>query len=121
MDYREGPMVSVREFCEIYEIAVPIKKEVCPVCEGHGIHVNPAIDSHGVSSEEFWDDPDFGEDYFSGRYDVRCNRCQGLRVVDTIDFENCPPGTEDLWNEYQNDVYEHRAEMAAEMRMMGVY
>ena len=60
MDYREGPMVSVREFCEIYEIAVPIKKEVCPVCEGHGIHVNPAIDSHGISSEEFWDDPDFG-------------------------------------------------------------
>jgi hypothetical protein len=41
--------------------------------------------------------------------------------VDTIDFENCPPGTEDLWDEYQNDVYEHRAEMAAEMRMMGVY
>ncbi len=22
MDYREGPMVSVREFCEIHEIAV---------------------------------------------------------------------------------------------------
>ncbi len=62
MDYREGPMVSVREFCEIHEIAVPIKKEVCPVCEGHGIHVNPAIDSHGISSEEFWDDPDFGGD-----------------------------------------------------------
>ena len=121
MDYREGPMVPVREFCEIHELRLPLKKEVCPVCEGHGTHVNPAIDSHGISSEEFWDDPDFEEGYFSGRYDVRCNRCQGLRVVDTIDFENCPPGTEDLWNEYQNDVYEHRAEMAAEMRMMGVY
>ena len=62
-------------------IRIKIKFEVCPTCEGKGTHVNPSIDAHGISAEEFDDDPDFRGDYFSGRYDQPCNECGGQRVV----------------------------------------
>ena len=54
---------------------------VCPTCAGHGTHVNPSIDAHGIGREEFDEDPYFEEAYFSGMYDVTCNQCNGLRVV----------------------------------------
>ena len=62
------------------------KFEVCPRCNGEGKHVNPAIDSHGLSREDFDADPDFEEDYFSGVYDVECYECKGLRVVKVPDW-----------------------------------
>ena len=55
--------------------------EVCPLCEGKGTHVNPSIDSGGISGEDFARDPDFYEDYVNGVYDVPCNECNGKRVV----------------------------------------
>ena len=57
---------------------------VCPLCEGKGKHVNPSIDSCGLSREDFDNDPQFEEDYFSGAYDVECYECEGARVVPVI-------------------------------------
>jgi hypothetical protein len=57
------------------------KYRVCPVCDGEGTYVNPAIDSHGLSSEELEEDPEFAERYFAGGFDVRCKCCDGRRVV----------------------------------------
>jgi hypothetical protein len=54
---------------------------VCPVCDGEGKTVNPAIDCQGLTAEDFAEDPDFAEDYRSGAYDVRCGGCGGQRVV----------------------------------------
>lgn len=54
---------------------------ICPVCLGEGSTVDPAIDCHGISAEEFREDPDFAEEYFAGTYDVVCAGCEGLRVV----------------------------------------
>lgn len=68
-----------------FRVAFPVKKEVCYRCRGKGVHVNPAIDGHGISPEEFADDPDFAESYFRGDYDVSCERCNGDRVIDTVD------------------------------------
>ncbi len=65
-------------------LTVPAKFVVCEVCDGKGTHVNPSIDSHGISSEEFAEDPDFFEDYRSGVYDVACSSCGGLRVVPEV-------------------------------------
>ena len=50
----------------VEEIELPVKMAVCPRCDGKGTHVNPAIDGHGISPEEFRDDPEFGEAYFRG-------------------------------------------------------
>jgi len=63
------------------EVEVPFKWEVCSLCNGNGKHVNPSIDAHGITSEEFAEDPEFFNDYRSGIYDVACYECAGLRVV----------------------------------------
>lgn len=64
------------------------KFEVCPRCEGRGKIVNPSIDGHGLSQEDFDQDPDFEEAYFAGRYDIACTECRGLRVVDVYSAES---------------------------------
>ena len=63
----------------------PCTFEVCGTCQGRGTHVNPSIDAHGISREEFDEDPDFRDDYMSGLYDIQCNECQGRRVVPVVD------------------------------------
>jgi len=68
------------------EFAVfPCKFEVCSTCQGRGTHVNPSIDSGGISSEDFYDDPDFAADYMGGVYDVCCYECGGRNVSPVID------------------------------------
>jgi hypothetical protein len=72
----------------IHEIEMPIKWEVCGLCNGRGAHVNPNIDYNGLTAEDFAEDPDFAENYFSGRYDQTCNECCGRTTVPVID-NNC--------------------------------
>lgn len=55
--------------------------EVCGRCGGTGVHVDPSIDGRGLSAEDFAEDPDFEQGYFSGVYDVQCSECRGQRVV----------------------------------------
>jgi hypothetical protein len=59
---------------------------VCPICEGKGKYVNPSIDSHGLSAEDFAEDPDFAEDYFRGTYDIVCKCCAGRNVVGKLRY-----------------------------------
>lgn len=54
---------------------------VCPICRGEGKTVNPDIDSNGLTRDDFYDDPDFAQDYVSGVYDISCRACEGKRVV----------------------------------------
>lgn len=70
----------------VEEIELPTTMEVCHTCEGKGTTVNPAIDGHGISSEEFAEDPDFAEAYFRGDYDVQCRTCGGRNVVPEVDW-----------------------------------
>src|SRR5512146_1402066 len=63
------------------EREIPVEFQMCDLCEGKGKHVNPGVDQHGISPEEFAEDPDFYEDYRSGVYDVACYKCGGRRVV----------------------------------------
>ena len=50
---------------------------ICPVCNGDGTTVNPAIDSNGISTTELYEDPEFHADYMSGVYDQNCAACDG--------------------------------------------
>lgn len=54
---------------------------ICDCCRGAGKHVNPSVDGHGLSREDFDQDPDFAEAYFSGGYDVSCAECGGTGKV----------------------------------------
>lgn len=85
-------MTAVVELDEDEEtVEVPIKFEVCPTCEGKGSHVNPSIDAGGLTAEDFYEDPDFAEEYMNGTYDVSCYGCKGERVVPVIDEDKADP------------------------------
>ena len=95
-------------------LTVYLRWAVCPLCDGKGHHVNPSIDANGLSAEDFAEDPDFREDYFSGTYDVPCYQCGGLRVVVEPDPDRNLPETlaaydrqaEEAWNCARERVYE---------------
>lgn len=68
---------------------------VCPTCQGQGTHVNAAIDSQGLTAEDFeYAGPEFAEDYFSGVYDVTCAECGGRRVVPRCAHPTCDRAAE---------------------------
>jgi len=95
----------------------PAKYDVCPNCDGKGKYVNPSIDSNGLSSEDFAEDPDFREDYFSGRYDIQCRSCNGRNVI-------LVPATKEgqkVVDAILEEEWGYRAEVAAERRACGYY
>jgi len=85
---------------------IPAIFEVCGTCDGKGKHVNPSIDSNGLSAEDFDEDPDFRENYFSGMYDVPCNECHGKRVVPAPDYNRM---TEEQKKNVEEAIESHHA------------
>lgn len=68
---------------------------ICPACEGEGTTVNPSIDAHGLTSEDFAEDPDFAEDYRGGRYDQRCAACNGTGKLRESEVEELHDAADD--------------------------
>lgn len=105
------------------EHSFPSKKEVCPRCNGEGKHVNPNVDGHGITAEEWeqdWDD-ESREMYFSGGYDVMCEECHGHNVVDVPDESRFSSQDKKVWEIYlrvQKDLHDLAREERAE-RLMG--
>jgi len=69
------------------DVLVTCHFKICPTCDGKGTHVNPSIDSNGITAEEWdrdWSYED-RENYVSGFYDVDCYECCGKRVVPVPD------------------------------------
>lgn len=66
-------------------VTFPAVYVVCDVCEGKGKHVDPAIDAHGITEDEYstWS-IDEQEAYFHGGYDIDCMTCKGRRVLAVI-------------------------------------
>lgn len=80
-------IITGNEDEDVY-IAFQCKMEVCSTCCGTGKHVNPSIDSHGITASEWaeeWDE-EGREAYLSGAYDVTCYECGGSNVVPIL----CP-------------------------------
>jgi hypothetical protein len=100
---------------EEVETWLPFKYEACDVCDGKGKHVDPAIDSHGLSREDFDEDPDFEESYFRGDYDVTCHQCGGKNVYPVLDEERFN-GEQREAMERLRDMRRMDAEYAAECR-----
>ena len=80
------------DFVERYieENKLPWEYEVCDRCDGHGTHWNPAF-CDGITEEERyenWDDESW-DDLMTGKYDVPCEECHGLRVVKVVSEVNC--------------------------------
>jgi hypothetical protein len=99
------------------EVVIPTKWVLCDLCEGTGTHVNPAIDCNGLTAEDFYDDPDFAEDYRNGVYDVTCNRCCGRTTIRVPDYDSMTERDREALRQHQEAEAEMRAERLAEIRM----
>lgn len=99
-----------------WEETVHMRFAVCGTCEGRGTHVNPNIDRGGIPGSAFAEDPDFAEDYWSGRYDVTCFECEGARVV-PVPSKNNDPSVLARISDMIEGHHEMLSEMAAERRM----
>lgn len=99
------------------EVEVDVVFEVCSLCHGKGTHVNPAIDAGGLTRDDFNDDPDFYQEYRSGRYDVRCAECNGHNVVPTISPDADPEIAKRIQKKIQDD--HDYAHLCAMERAMG--
>lgn len=97
---------------DVETLVLPAKWQICSRCNGNGTHVNPSIDGHGITSEEWendWD-PEEREGYFRGDYDIRCDAgcCDG-KVLE-IDYERLNDELKKKVDEY----YDGQAEIARE-------
>lgn len=96
-------------------IKLPMERIVCPTCRGEGKIVNPAIDGHGIpADDECWDDDDFREGYFGGRYDVICPECDGRNVIDIVDEDALIATDPELYRRYVDAWSQRRSDEAAE-------
>jgi len=100
------------------EIFCPTKVALCPVCGGEGRHVNPSVDCCGLTREDFDEDPDFADEYFSGMYDVSCYNCHGEKVVREPDMEQLSDKKRKLVEDWLDEEAEY-AHMCAMERAMG--
>ncbi len=98
-------------------VALPAKRIVCDRCNGTGVH-DPSAFSNGFTGEEMDQDPDFKEAYFSGRYDVTCEECNGNRVVDVVDDEQLRPRMARRYWDRVEETNAIEAEAAAHRRSM---
>ena len=98
---------------------IPSTVKVCLTCEGRGSHVNPDIDSHGITASEMSElGEDFQESYFSGVYDVDCAQCKGNKVIAVVDHNACNPEQIELVKEEQEWI--DRENLARSMRERGI-
>ena len=97
---------------------IPSTVKVCFTCEGRGSHVNPDIDSHGITADEMSElGEDFQESYFSGVYDVVCTQCKGNKVIAVVNANACNPEQIELVKEEQEWI--DRENLARSMRERG--
>lgn len=95
---------------------LPIKFHVCETCKGKGTQVNPAIDGHGLTQEDFDADPEFEENYFSGLYDIACMDCEGQRVMPEIAEDRMTESQSRFWQQVERKRVQ-REQWEAEDRM----
>lgn len=111
-----APDAITVEDCHGNEQTLPVCWIVCPVCEGNGSHVNPAIDAGGLTQEDFADDPDFMEQYFRGDFDMFCNACKGRTTIRAVDRDACPPVLLALYDADEQARHDMESERLAEIR-----
>ena len=101
------------------ETWVDAKYEVCTGCDGRGKYVNPGIDAGGITGSEMAElGTEFEESYFSGRFDITCQGCDGKRVRLVEIWERVPEEIKDKILAEEEGAMQDAAWERAE-RMMG--
>lgn len=117
------PSFEYSEYLEEGEkVFLPTTKQVCPACNGFGVHERQDIDcSKLVDSMQEDGDYEGLEGYYNGNYDVTCSTCNGRNVVDEIDFDLFVSKYPKLYAEMCDWDEQERADdaYAAQERAMG--
>jgi hypothetical protein len=102
-------------------LMLPSQKIVCPCCRGEGHHFRSDLDENALIQgiEEDGDDESW-EAYQRGSFNQRCIKCNGLRVVDEIDWDyfysNYPAQAKEI-REWQREEAADRRYREMERRM----
>ena len=99
---------------EITKTPIPFEWEICDVCRGGGSHSNRL----GVINPDDWNSDDLN-DYFAGRYDVSCERCNGTGKIRVIAVDLLPEDVQQFIGEYRDCYSETLAERRFEMMWGG--
>lgn len=104
------------------EVEIPIEFGVCGTCDGKGRHVNPSIDAHGITEDEWgqWSS-DEQEFYMSGGYDVECHECAGKRVVPIPVEAHMTDEQKKAWKFVTDYQQERLADHRTQMMESGIY
>lgn len=99
------------------EHALPTRWVICYACEGEGRHVRTSVDCNGLTAEDFDQDPEFAEQYFSGAYDEQCGTCHGRTTIREVDLERLSPELREAYEHQEREEREYQALCRAERRM----
>lgn len=97
--------------------SLPMCKEVCDVCQGEGSISNRSIDGNGLDPNDPDLDDDFWNDYRAGVYDVVCDECNGLRVINVINESIVDSDILSEWEKFNTEIDNDVAYHLSEMRM----
>jgi DnaJ-class molecular chaperone len=104
---------AFKDFCAEEGLRLHYRNELCHSCDGEGSRA-----LHGlVVSQEAMEDQDFMEDYFGGKYDTKCEDCNGEKVVRVANTDAMTEEQQKAWRRYLRDVRSANAESLAELRM----
>lgn len=101
---------------EIPTVTLHTKWVICDYCDGDGGHSRRF---GAISAEDFaeWDE-DSRHSYLSGRYDERCDSCNGSGKVRVLNEDILPAEVQDWIQSYREDAYDSAMERYSE-RMAG--
>lgn len=113
--------VTGEEIDDYVDYAFPAKWVVCYDCGGDGTTYLgwSAGEQPAFTSEDFYEDPDFAEDYFGGFYDKQCPACKGRTTILEIEEKFLNEEQAAFYKAYCDDQYEeylYQREVEAERR-----
>jgi DnaJ-class molecular chaperone len=100
------------------EQPLPTKKIKCPSCQGKG-KSSAYLGAYTRSEFDEAFDEEGKADYFAGRYDRPCNKCEGAGKQTVVDLKRCTHAQRTSWQEQLDWEYESESERRMERRMMG--
>jgi hypothetical protein len=109
-------MMDAMKDGEIPTVDVPTKWSICDYCDGDGGHSR----RFGAISADEWHEwsEEAQESYLSGRYDERCDLCNGSGKVRIINEDALPVEVQKWIHAYREDAYDSAMERYSE-RMAG--
>lgn len=81
---------------------LPATVDWCPCCNGSGYRSKYDVEGYDINEMMYEDgviDQEFAKDYFGGKTDVPCDKCEGTKIQNIVDYDSC--------NEVEQEIVKH--------------